>query len=80
MTKQYEYKHITIPFSDEQMVLIGIPLSSEDRLPLDTILEDTLNVEGAEGWRVMLPLILPIVLLERETMRPDASLKSLGPK
>jgi hypothetical protein len=66
MTK-YEYKHITIPFTDEQMVLIGIPLASEQRGPLDSVLETALNEAGAEGWRVVPPLVLPIVLLERET-------------
>lgn len=80
MTKKYEYKHITIPFSDDQMVLIGLPISTTDRLPLDTILEEALNTEGVEGWRVVPPLILPIVLLEREIPNLGPRPQDLGPK
>jgi len=66
MTKQYEYKHVTVPFTDEEMVLIGVPLAAKDRAPLDAKLEEFLNAEGAEGWRIVPPLVLPVVLLERE--------------
>jgi hypothetical protein len=68
--KLYKYKHILVPFSDEQMVMIGMPLSDEDRAPLDEILEKTLNDAGADGWRLVPPLVLPVVLLEREVEAP----------
>jgi hypothetical protein len=68
---KYEYKHITVPFSNEEMVLIGVPLSVEQRKPLDDLLEGFLNEQGADGWRIVPPLVLPVVLLEREVQEDD---------
>jgi len=64
--KSYEYKHFAVPLSDDQLMLIGIHLEPSQRAPLDIILEATLNDAGKEGWRVVSPLMLPYVLMERE--------------
>jgi hypothetical protein len=66
--KRYEYRHVVVPFTEQQLILIGVPLDPASRQELDDILEDTLNKYGREGWRIVPPLVLPIILLEREVI------------
>ena len=71
MTDKYEYKHIIVPFTDDQMMLMHVPLDPQARAPLDVLLETALNEAGAEGWRIVQPLSLPNVLMERKVTETD---------
>ena len=39
--KKYEYKHASVPFTEEQLLMLGMPLGEGQREKLDEVLEKT---------------------------------------
>lgn len=63
---KYEYQCIKLPIQAEQLQAIGMGVAPPEVIEAVTaMISETMNEHGQNGWRVMQPLVLPVLWFER---------------
>jgi len=66
--KKYEYKWIQVPVDPNMLQAMAMGMLEGGQLgTVNDMIKNTLEEEAADGWRVLPPLMLPVIWLEKET-------------